>query len=41
MATGQSLRDRFRLKWIPIGLNAQRLEAYRRYPDMSETVVSS
>jgi hypothetical protein len=36
MATDQPLRDRYRLKWIPVGLDGEQLEAYRGYLDMTE-----
>ncbi|MGO4569982.1 hypothetical protein AB4Z52_34365 [Rhizobium sp. 2YAF20] len=36
MATDQPLRDHYRLKWIPVGLTAEQMEAYRGYLDMTE-----
>jgi hypothetical protein len=36
VATDQSLRDRYRLRWIPVGIGADQLEAYCGYLDMTE-----
>jgi hypothetical protein len=32
----QTLRDHYRLRWIPIGLEEEQLEAYRDYLDMTD-----
>lgn len=36
MTSDQVIRDRFRLKWIPVGLSSGQLDHYVRFLDMAE-----
>ncbi|MCA2431012.1 hypothetical protein HFN06_06080 [Rhizobium leguminosarum] len=36
MISNQALRDRYRLKWIPVGLDEKQLDSYRGYLDMTD-----